>query len=495
MRKSFLIGIMLCLCAVVVPATASGASGTATLTATPSTGLLDGQLISVAASGLKPKASYALVECLAGATNSARCGFFDVEGVTSDATGAFSIPFAAARMITVNGSGSTIDCAVQSCVLAVLAGRRGKVAAQTALSFQDIAVVPPTLSADPSTALRDGQKITLSGTGFDPNSGVEIFECTSEAQTSCDDNVITFVEVNLLGSFSIPFAAARMIDDGESSVDCALTTSCVVVAYGDSPGQTASASIMFADIPIKTPKMTASPSTGLDDGQNVTVTGKGFKHHEEVGLTECVAGSTDGSECVAEAGIGNADEVRADKSGHISATFNVARILTLFGQTIDCAQAPGCVIGAIELDEPTGSVDSVAPISFDPSVPPLPPLNLAVHIDPTGTVISGGAKTDQAQITGTMTCDRTTAVPVEFQALVSEPVGARQASGATVATASCSSVGDPFTVTVTSGTHRTKPFAPGIAGVLMAVSAVSGSSSVDTTISATVTLATPPPSA
>jgi hypothetical protein len=521
MRRFFLIGTVLCLGAVIVPATTSGArtvkaahavrvlragghkgrsrtsrthaaAGSAVLTATPSTDLLDQQIIAVTASGLKARASYALIECQAGATDPTDCGLSDLVFATTDGAGSFSTPYTASRFLVLDGSGATIDCAVQSCVL-VAGSMKGKLSVQTPISFQDIAVVPSTLTADPSTGLRDGQTITLSGAAFAPNAFIEVTECETTSPLTCDFNILTLVPADANGSFSLPFSATRLLDDGTGPQDCALLATCVVMAEnGNNPSQTASAPLMFADVPLKTPKLTASPSTGLDDGDNVTVTGKGFKHHERIALTECVAGSTDAGECVAFAGIGNTQGVKADNSGHFSTSFNVARVLTLGGGTIDCAQAPGCVIGAIDATG-FGTVRAVAPISFDPSVPPLPPLNLAVHVDPTGLIAPGGSKTDTVEITGTMSCDRSTPVPVELEMQVTEQVGSHEAAGFVTTTASCATGGLPFNVLLPSiRGHHLKSFAPGLGGLLMAEFAVSGSSSVNTTSSASITLLAPP---
>jgi hypothetical protein len=258
------------------------------------------------------------------------------------------------------------------------------------------------------------------------------------------------------------------------------------------PGQAASAALTFADVPLKTPKMTASPSTGLDDGDNVTVTGKGFKRHEYIALTECVAGDTQEGECGYDSGIGNTVQVEANGSGRFSVTYNVARLTTLFGGTIDCAQAPGCVIAAVQLSG-FESVQAVTPISFDPSAPVLPPLNLAVQINPTAIIVPSGAKKDAVEITGTMTCDRSTPVPVELELQVTEPVGSHEAGGYAAATPSCATGGTPFTVEVSSiHAHGIKPFLPGTAGMLESVIANSGSSSVDTTSTDSIKLLAPP---
>ncbi len=538
MRKTFLAGIVICLGAVLVPATAgvaraqhpasgrdaasttrstlsrawardaagqraapSGApTGSPTLTADPSTGLLDGQSISVTGSGLAAQTLYGIIECQTGATDINGCDLNGFSVATTDGSGSFSTSTTVIRTIEPVATGTPIDCAtVDACVLAV-APTSGLIAASTPIAFADVVIVPPTASAVPSTGLLDGQRITVSGTNFTPSAPLTIAECptagsTGNPEVDCDFSTAAPVTADGTGSFSTSYRVTRVIESLNGSVDCAQLAACVLSAFNSSePTQTASAAVSFADVVIKPPVLGVSPSANLDDGVNVSVKGKAFPSHHQIGLTECVAGSTDGSECVAEAGIGNSDEVTANGAGRFSTTFNVARILTLFGGTVDCAQAPGCVIGAIDLNNLSGAVDAVAPLSFDPSVKPLPPLNLELHIDPTG-IVSGGRKTNHAEITGTARCDRSTPIPVEFQMQVSEPVGPVQAGGLVEGVASCTRRGASFTASVSSGRGpSSQPFAPGPAGVILAVFADSGSSSESTTTNASVTLKTAPAS-
>jgi len=470
-------------------------AGTPTLTADPSTGLLDGQSISVSGSGLAAATLYGVIECQTGATDITGCDLSGFSGVPTDGTGSFSTPTTVIRTIEPEGTGTPIDCATtDACVLAV-APADGSVAAATPISFADVVIVPPTVSAVPATGLRDAQKITVSGTNFSPSAPVSIAECptagsTGNPEVDCDITTVAGVTADGTGAFSTPYRVTRVIESLNGSVDCAQQGACVLSAFNfNEPAQTANVAVSFADVAIKPPVLTASPSTELADGTNIAVKGRGFRPHDPIGLTECVSGSTDGSECVAEAGIGNSDEVMTNGSGHFSTTFNVARILTLFGGTVDCVDAPGCVIGAIDLNSLSGSVVAAAPLGFDPSVKPLPPLNLEVRIDPTGQIVPGGRRTNDAEISGTMRCDRTTPIPVEFQLQLTEPVGPVQAGGLLLGVASCTRRGVSFTESVSSGHGPSaQRFAPGPAGVLLGVFADSGSSSQSTTTNASVTL-------
>jgi hypothetical protein len=503
MRRPFLIGIILCLCAVVMPATASGAAahratasrahhastGTPTVTVSPSTGLLDGQAMAVTGNSFTAKTLYLIVECQTGATALSGCGQDTgiLTLVKSDASGAFSTSMTAVRTITPS-TGPPIDCAVAgACVLAVVAKKQG-IVASTPISFSDVVIVPPTVTANPSTGLLDGQTITVSGTNFKPDAELGVAECVTGTVTPSPLTCFlgTLVAADGNGSFSTPDTVIRIISVAQGTTDCAQPTACVLMAFDFAdPSQVASTPISFQDIVIVPPVLAASPSTGLVDGQSITVSGKGFKPHHHYALSECVAGSTDGSECVATNGLGNVTTVTAKGSGRFTTTIQVARVLTLISGTVDCAQAPGCVIGAIDEDSPFVSVAAVTGVSFNPKVKPLPPLNLQLHIDPIGQIVAGSHGGSDPRISGSISCDRSTPLPVQFQMQVTQP-GSLQFPVLVTGQATCQRAGAKFTVTVP--TPKRDPAVPGIAGVLLAVSAVSGSASQSTTISASVTL-------
>jgi hypothetical protein len=474
-------------------APAQPVTGNATITADPSTGLLDGQSVAVTGSGLVPKTLYGLVECQSGATDITGCAIFSVITVaTTDATGSFSTSAPVARTITPEESETPIDCATAgACVLAA-APETGDIAASTPITFADVAIIPPTLSADPSTGLLDGQKIAVSGTNFTPGAGIFLVECPAaevvgDNYLQCLEGLINSVPVDASGDLTATFKVTRVLAGENGPVDCA-TSACELVAFNaGNADQTATTPLSFADVAIVPPVMTATPATGLDDGQDITVTGKGFRAGDDYLLSECVAGSTDGSQCVAEEGLGNVEQVEAKgHAGHFSVSFQVARILTLIDGTVDCAQAPGCVLGAIDENDPSGSVASAVALSFDPSVKPLPPLNLSLHIDPTGQIVAGAHGRSGPEISGSITCDRPTATPVSFQMQVTEPSGGLAGGPGVEGVASCQRSGGKFSITIP--TPKKDPAVPGIAGVLMAVSAVSGSATGSITISASVTL-------
>ena len=558
MRRAFLVGVVLCLGAVVVPVTAASAraahpastrsapktsapktsapttsapraartwpgrsalqrewarlavgaptaapaapvTGNATVTADPSTGLLDGQSVSVTASGLKAKTLYGIIECGTGATKVTGCAIDigTLTFVTTDPTGSFSASDTVMRTITPQDTGTPVDCATAgACVLAVAAAD-GKIAADTPISFADVAIMLPTLAADPSTGLLDGQSITVSATDFPADASAAVVECPAGTpvgalEQDCDGSTVEIVEADATGAFSTSYRVTRVIQGSDGPVDCAGASACVLSTLNlADPTQAASTPIAFQDIAIVPPVLTVTPSTDLVDGQSVTISGKGFVAHQAYALSECAAGSANGSECVAEAGIGGdiAQVVAQGRSGRFSVPFEVARVLTLIDGTVDCAQAPGCVIGAIDEDNPAGSVDAVTPLAFNPKVKPLGPLNLTLHVDPTAQIVAGAHGRTGPAITGTISCARAKAVPVSFELQVAQPSGGLEGGVDVAGVATCRSAGSKFSVTVLTG--KRDPAVPGIAGVLMAVSAVSGSASAIITVSTSITLKVP----
>jgi hypothetical protein len=526
MRKFLMLGAVLGLCAVVLPtaaATAGGVraggagsgqvgsgqvgsgwarlggspvgapSGTPTLTADPSTGLLDGQSISVSGSGLAAKNDDLLAECVTGATSPVEsCDVETVKTVKTGASGSFTTSYTAVRMIEVGGSSSTVDCATaDACILVVIDGNLS-ILAGTPISFADVVVVPPTVTAVPDSGLLDGQKITVSGTNWSPGALIALGECPVNGSVC---GFITSgkrgITVGSAGTFSGSFTVSRFIEGEDGVLDCAQPSTCLLEAVnaGD-PDQTATTPITFADVVVVPPVLTATPSADLVDGQNITVTGTGFAHHDIIELVECAAGVADDAECGGLDGEGNVVEAKTDSRGRLTATtFNVARVLTLGNATVDCAVAPGCVIGAVDEESPEQVPAAVTALTFNPDVPPLPPLNLELKIDPTGSLVAApGGQTD-AEINGTVSCDRTTAVPVFFELQVSQQGKQLNTARFDIGEMTCQRGGVKFSETVP--TSRRHPAVAGIAGVLMGLSADSGSSSQDISVSTSVTLKAP----
>src|SRR5262245_225665 len=139
--------------------------------------------------------------------------------------------------------------------------------------------------------------------------------------------------------------------------------------------------------------LTVTPNTGLVDFQPVQVDGSGFPPNASLGLVQCVADTVDTSGC----DLGTVQFPTADENGSYSTEFIVQRIITTDAGQIDCAPS-NCGLFSSELDL---SNPAMAPLEFDPNVPPQPRLEMQITVDPKGTVVS---KTGEVTVRGTVTC-------------------------------------------------------------------------------------------
>jgi len=136
-------------------------------------------------------------------------------------------------------------------------------------------------------------------------------------------------------------------------------------------------------LPVK-----AEPSTGLVDGQEVTVTGTGFPPGVSVGVVMCAkeAGRDHGARGVDACNIGHFAQTESTADGVAMATFSVRRLVVLDGVEVDCASEPQrCLIGMGMISDYDTSGGVL--VDFDPTVPlPEPP---TVTVEPSSGLADG----------------------------------------------------------------------------------------------------------
>ncbi len=176
------------------------------------------------------------------------------------------------------------------------------------------------------------------------------------------------------------------------------------VASCSPPGISGSATPVASFSPPCIPALSATPDTGLGDGQSISVTGTGFSANTEIGMAECEPGAVSEADCDISTGV----LLESDGSGDFSTAYNVARILNISNGTqtttqIDCAQV-ACLLAAADLSD--FSVAASTTLSFNPNLP----LELSGTLAKKGTV---RPHTGTATITGTVTCASPTIVEVD----------------------------------------------------------------------------------
>jgi len=161
------------------------AGATPLLTVTPNTGLLDGQSVSVSASGYTPGAGLAVLECTTGASSESDCDLSTVAYVNADASGAVSTTYGVFRVIFTANDGAGVDCAPSQCVLVVANIGDQTEAASAALGFDASVPPPPTLQVsaiiDPTGTFDKAGNVTVTGT-VDCNMPADVFADVTATQ-------------------------------------------------------------------------------------------------------------------------------------------------------------------------------------------------------------------------------------------------------------------------------------------------------------------------
>ena len=339
-----------------------------TVNVTPSTNLVHLQTVTVSGIGAGGVGSYVnLAQCVTGAPvgacRNSSYGYSDI-----DSSGNYVTDMWLRRIIT--GPSGPVDCAVaNACEIVASEGRSLDLIARAALSFDPAGPVPDPISivATPATGLTNLQTITVSGGGFDPFDGVEIYECTVDVQTTavyCYDSLYVFSPVDASGHFSTSMQVRRIAPSANGPVDCATQTCRLYVSSYS--GFAINIPIAFDPSvpPPPLPAIAVTPSTNLVDAQFVSITGVNFDPSSDVYLAECVVGVG----CVRDLGY-----VTTASDGTFTLSTRVARLLVNYDNTsYDCAD-PAVACGVTAYDQTfQGGVSTN--ITFAPGPPPPPPL-------------------------------------------------------------------------------------------------------------------------
>jgi hypothetical protein len=360
-----------------VTAPNAGAVDDPVVTVTPSTDLVDGQVVHVSVRGTLPFSEIFVGLCAAGSTELFRCDSSVGTARTTDSTGASELDVAVETVFTTSTSTGTVavDCRVApGCQLLLYTMRTdGSFAPLSApLAFDPDAPLLPsaTLATTPANGLVDGQRIQVTGEHFVPTTAVALKQCrvpTVDEATDCEQPTV-FASVAADGTVSTSFDLVAIVRPlRQPSFDCRITACALVGTRGlvdNDPRRTASVPLDFAaDGPLSPPPtLTVTPATGLTTGQAVTVNGSGFRADASFVLGECGVGPGTGYDrCYIP------DFAFADGNGNVTRTLTVSAFARLGSGFVDCRTGAHCVIAAVDIDE--GRVLTETPISFDPAGP------------------------------------------------------------------------------------------------------------------------------
>lgn len=284
--------------------------------------------------------------------------------------------------------------------------------------------VAPTIAVLPSTGLSRGQTVTMTGSGFTPGSSIGVAMCDDQVvdRSSCDLSTTQTGLSDDLGGFTLAYVVTDTVNGrscvptgcviGMASVDAGFESPNPVglgfaVASAATPDVTsapAQVAVTAAASPDRagggmaaqaTPTISVSPSSGLTNGQTVTITGSGFTPGSSVGVSMCDDPFVDGSSCdFSTAKIGS-----SDGAGGFSLTYQV--VDTIHGHS--CVPT-GCLIGASNLNVANEFANRVS-LGFGtgstPTPEPTPSPPGATTPGPTGGSSGAGASATPTALANT----------------------------------------------------------------------------------------------
>lgn len=342
---------------------AAGADGDAeagrSVTVTPGTDLVDGQLVTVDGSGFTDVAFVGIFQCakglgIDGCDLSTAVPEFDFDA------GTFSEPYYLSALLDTDAG--PIDCRTHADGCRLVVNERFALAgsARADLGFDPAGPLapPPTVQVDPDTDLVDRQVVHVTASGFRPEEPVVIGQCPAGATDPTEEcgGEIAFAQADDQGEVSEDVTVRAVFrtyfGSGSAETDCRTTACEVAVAAGDDYRRFGTAPVGFdPDAPVRPDlDVEVTPHTDLVDGQVVQVHGVGFTPGGPVDVVECsIDSGLDGDAC-------ELDRVQhltatTDPDGTIDTTYAVNDVLDTERGPIDCRERT-CILVAVDRSGP-----------------------------------------------------------------------------------------------------------------------------------------------
>ena len=241
---SIAIGAMMLGSIATLGVTAASSAGPS-MTVTPSTNLTGGQAVTVTASGFGANETLAIIECLATATTSADCDTTNYVLVSSDGSGSVAATTFHVLAETISTGSCGTSATDTNCTLAVGNPSNPAEKASFPITFaapgtttttttttpgstttttttttvpatttttSPIVLGPRHIKVAPSTKLRNGQTVVVTGSGFKPGDHVFVLECLASVHSAAQCNLKTMKAAKITAKGILPGDARQGID-------------------------------------------------------------------------------------------------------------------------------------------------------------------------------------------------------------------------------------------------------------------------------------------
>lgn len=342
------------------------------LDVSPAAGLIDGGLVLATVSGHR-QSQLGVLQCRAGAgpddivSDCASLGVVVPAGANTE-----YVPANAEASFTTD-SGEEVACALQpgACVIALGAVGSTQWAA-VPITFAQVALAPS------ATGLHDGQPLTISATGLLPDTAYRVLRCDPTSVPACEPEPdAPVVTSGADGTVEVATTAAQRFTSGPRGGPQYCRDECTFRLAPDGWPLPWYISVPYA---MAEGSLAASPSSGLGDGDTVTLTGSDlmasydgspfwiFPSTGGWGIGQCGAAVLDDptilgvfTHCtVAPPGTVDVPGSTATVEVPVASSFT-----SILGEPVDCASGPDVCVVVMARTEQDGSVSvHAAPVAF-----------------------------------------------------------------------------------------------------------------------------------
>jgi hypothetical protein len=338
-------------------ATAAPAGAAATIVVVPSTGLVRDQVVRVSGSGFAPNAFLVTAECKAGSISASDCDVSTAFNFSADSSGAYATDFRVRTSLsTTNGP---IDCTVTDATCGIGVAESSDIlgtAVTAPISFAPPAPPQPgVLHVPPARAPAD-KALPMSATDFAPYSLIDTALCAADPADANDCGAAIESPADANGGFFFTvFVVKTLVTGNGDTIDCTIDGACVYAAWDTRDFGVSITTAPTRIAPEIAGTVDVTPSMGLRDGQEVTVSGTGWPADLFVALWEC-DGTGPHATCF------NHRSPMTDANGNLLVQYAVQTV-SPGAPPVDCGTGQCWIVVRWYLSD--GSVAATQPISFD----------------------------------------------------------------------------------------------------------------------------------
>jgi hypothetical protein len=230
---------------------------------------------------------------------------------------------------------------------------------------------------------QNGTTVNAAGSGFKPSSTVYVVECSDiKTASNCDLGTAKVGQTDANGAFSVDIPVhTGTVGDGTCNAGAGTTAAtgsgatspppCYIVASTDQTGQDLA---QAGAGPLIFDRLQVAPRTGLKSGQNVNITGGGFKPSSTVYVSECT--SADPSKATTACDFNHIKTVPTDASGGFATTTFMVHTGTVGSDNVQCKAGGNCIVAGTDnaLNPSNGNIGG-AVIAFAA----VKPLSVSAH--------------------------------------------------------------------------------------------------------------------